>query len=274
MMGDGVSGHDSSSAFTPVNPDRSLTNYILLPNLSPLGMIVYLYNILSIPVGNTTLGSFVAIQRGLLHSLSTSIANLETTLPCIDLVNKSLEGLGSGLSSCYSAIFDTNNQTLAGFSLDSSDVSALFDSIPEYLLLSIPVSLPIYKVLRKCFTVPNLLYLQGLDVCSSNLAVLGVNRFDTIYHFCKDITEFPIDAVLEPKDFQRYLWRYPVRLEIVLEYLYITPEEYTVLFSSPMSDKEFLKSLRLNIDISQPSIFSVLEFLKITSLSYREFLDL
>jgi hypothetical protein len=272
---DDASGHDSSSAFTPVNPDGSLTDYIPSPNLSPLGMIAYLHDILSMPVGSTTLGNLVAMRRGPLQSLSASMANLETTLPCIDLVNESLEALGGSLSTGHGAVFDTDNQSLAGFPLDSSDASFLFDAIPEHSSPSMPVASSIYEVLKKYFTAPSLPYSQGLDVCSSNLAALEVSRFDTMRHFRKDITELPIDAGLEPKDFQRYLWRYPVRLEIALEYLHITPEEYAALFSSPVSDEEFLKSLLgLNIDMSQPSIFSVLEFLKITGLSYREFLDL
>lgn len=50
--------------------------------------------------------------------------------------------------------------------------------------------------------------------------------------FRKEITEFVLDPTDEPEEFQSHLWRYPVRIETAIEYLKITPEEYSVLFQN------------------------------------------
>ena len=44
--------------------------------------------------------------------------------------------------------------------------------------------------------------------------------------FRRCITEFVLDPAHEPAGFQSWLWRYPVRIDIAIEYLGITPEEY------------------------------------------------
>ena len=49
--------------------------------------------------------------------------------------------------------------------------------------------------------------------------------------FRKCITEFVLDPVHEPAGFQDWLWRYPVRIDIAIEYLGITSEEYRVVFN-------------------------------------------
>ena len=51
-------------------------------------------------------------------------------------------------------------------------------------------------------------------------------RFEAMRTFRKCITEFVLDPVNQPADFQTHLWRYPVRLDIAIEYLGLSPEEY------------------------------------------------
>jgi hypothetical protein len=66
-------------------------------------------------------------------------------------------------------------------------------------------------------------------------------------HFHKDVTELAIDAKNKPEGFQKNLWRYPVRFDIALECLHISPDEYSNLFSGSLGDKDFLESvLQLN----------------------------
>jgi hypothetical protein len=48
--------------------------------------------------------------------------------------------------------------------------------------------------------------------------------------FRKCITEFALAPTNPPTGFQSFLWRYPVRIDIAIEYLGITPEEYATLF--------------------------------------------
>ena len=55
-------------------------------------------------------------------------------------------------------------------------------------------------------------------------------RFEELRTFRKCITEFALDPETPPTGFESFLWRYPVRIEIAIEYLGITPEEYTALF--------------------------------------------
>jgi hypothetical protein len=47
--------------------------------------------------------------------------------------------------------------------------------------------------------------------------------------FRQAITEFVLYPNNEPAEFQSHLWRYPVGIETAIEYLKITPPEYTAL---------------------------------------------
>lgn len=55
-----------ADSFAPVNADGSLVNYLPPPNLSPFGPAAYLHDLLTLPLGATTLGQLVAARRGLL----------------------------------------------------------------------------------------------------------------------------------------------------------------------------------------------------------------
>jgi len=56
-------------------------------------------------------------------------------------------------------------------------------------------------------------------------------RFEVMRTFHKCITEFALDPTNEPAGFQSHLWRYPVRVDIAIEYLGIAAEEYVTLFN-------------------------------------------
>ena len=98
----------SGGSFQPINPDGSLINCVPPPCLSPTGPISYLKEMLNLTQASTcedpsaapappvtTLGDAVAARRGPLGSLVASCANLETSLPLIDIVNECLEYLGA-----------------------------------------------------------------------------------------------------------------------------------------------------------------------------------
>jgi receptor-binding and translocation channel-forming TcA subunit of Tc toxin/ABC toxin-like protein len=268
-----------------------------------------------------SLAVLLASRRGNIGSLHATAANLHTPLPMIDLVNESLEALASGSNA--GTIYDTNPNALAGHNLRPAgkredcdecpehhrdghnqrhhehqhheddeqkpylhDPETMFAAIPEHSSPATPVDHPNgYDLLQSDFSAPGLPYSQPLDISRSYLCGLGSNRFATMRTFRKDITEFVLNPALEPADFQRNLWRYPVRIEIACEYLGISPEEYDLLYTkdivtAPVPGHLLLRALYgFSADIvnGQPwtdIVVEVPEFLQRTCLSYREFLEL
>ena len=88
----------------------------------------------------------------------------------------------------------------------------------------------VFDILKADFSACELPYSQAVNVSRSYLRMLGSARIDTMRHFRKCITEFPLDPVNPPTGFQSHLWRLPARIEIAIEYLGITSEEYETLF--------------------------------------------
>lgn len=262
-----TSSHASSKVsdedFHPVNPDGELVNYIPPENLSPQGKIAYLHDLLGVKVGNSTLGDILARRRGPIGELLCTMDNLETPIPQIDLVNESLESLGS---TSHGAV----NNTIVP-KLHEQDAAVLLSTVPQYSSPSSPPA-PIYATLRKCFTASDLPYSQAEDISRSYLEALGTSRFDVMRHFRHDITEFAIDAAEEPADFQQNLWRYPVRLELALEYIHVSFKEYSQLFSGKSTDAEVLELLGYQVD--DDKLFTVPGFLKASGLNYSELIKL
>ena len=288
--------------FKPVNPDMTLTDCIPPPNLSPLGRVQYLHELLELDIGGTTIGDYIARRRGPLGKLLTSMANLETPIPTIDLVLESLEALGSEPISACGAVYDTNNEQLAGFNLSfphdppivqpeiindelsirkeypliAHDAATILSAIPEHSTPATPVkSFEVYETLKTCFTSPALPYSQPLDINRTYLKHIGTTRFDTMRHFRQDITELPMDRNLEPTDFQSHLWRFPIRLEIALEFLGIEPEEYAVLYTGKITPEVTLELYGLppNTQNWEDILTNLFEFLRRTGLTYPEFLE-
>jgi hypothetical protein len=300
--------------FRPVNPDGLLTNCVPPRYLSPLGPVEYLHELLQLSAtsacgdppsgggasaGSPNLAELLSTRRGPLGDLHATHANLETPLPLIDLVNESLEALAAGGKT--GVVYDTAGSTLAGHQLESGDGPAsgdqgvfrhnpqtLFGALPEHSSPATPVKkTAAYDTLRKDFTSPVLPYAQALDLNRSYLRQLGTSRFETMRRFRRDITEFVIDPLQEPAEFQRHLWRYPVRFDIAREYLHVSPNEYRLLYRADIhetggADESHLVLWTLygfpDETVGGDSWYKVVEgvpeFLKRTGLSYCEFWEL
>ncbi len=252
-------GPSSGGTFQAINPDGSLVNCVPPPCLSPLGPIAYLQEMLNLsqsstcdnagaapPTGGTTLGAAVAARRGPVGNLLASCANLETPLPTIDIVNECLEYLGTAPSTISGIVYDTPDDEVAGFELceddcrktdDCHDPMAIYAALPEYSTPATPIAANqaveplVYNNLKGDFSACDLPYSQALDVSRTYLSHFGSCRYEEMRTFRKCITEFVLDPANPPAGFQSFLWRYPVRIEIAIEYLGITPEEYAVVFA-------------------------------------------
>ncbi|MEE8550195.1 MAG: neuraminidase-like domain-containing protein [Gemmatimonadota bacterium] len=298
----------SEGGFVPVNPG-DLIDCIPPPHLSPFGPVKYLQELLQVSPGSTCdeplqddsatrLDTLLGSRRGDLGSLLASRANLETPLPVIDMVNESLEKLAADQPAITGgAVYDTSADKLFDHDLrkpgldqaetDDHDPQTLFGALPEHSSPATPVKEPgAYSRLKETFTAPDLPYHQVLDVNRSYLRQLGSSRFSAMRHFRRDITEFVLDPSSEPADFQRHLWRFPVRLETALEYLGISPEEYDLLYAhnietgAPVAGRLFLRDVygfpsdTYNGVTWSDAVLEVSEFIARTGLTYCEFLEL
>ena len=239
--------------FKPINPDGSLVNCIPSAHRSPLGPVAYLHDLLKVAEESTcehpipsepevTLAELLSTRRGSLGDLLGSKANLEVPLPLIDLVNESLEHMVA-TGDNFGAVFDTAHDQVGGHELKSNpqpsvdaflhDPETMFEAVPEHSTAAVPTKGQVaYDKLKVDFSTCTLPYNQPLDVSRTYLKQLGTRRFSTMRRFRKDITEFVLDPSKETAEFQKHLWRYPVRIETAIEYLCITPEEYSVLFQN------------------------------------------
>ena len=280
--------------FQPVNPDGSLVDCVPPAHLSPLGPVQYLHELLQLSPASTCedplrpgddyrIGTQLTHRRRPLGLLHATAANLQTPVPVIDMVNESLEALTGG-----GAIYDTAGDAVAGHRLASDgqiggnpyahDPQTLFATVPKHSSPATPVAVPaIYDALRADFSHPDLPYPQGLDINRSYLQAMGTSRHSVMRHFRKDITEFAIDANHEPAAFLPHLWRYPLRREIALELLGISPEEYNQLYTVDFAPVPVLYGFasesvggRTWTDI----VRQVPEFLKRSGLDYCEFIEL
>ena len=179
-----------------------------------------------------TLGTVLSQRRGQVGNLLASCANLETPLPLIDLVNECLEYLGATTGTEAAAggvVYDTG-------AAEDDDRARLLAARPEHSTPATPgsanatVEPAVFDKLKRDFSSCLLPYSQALDVSRTYLGQLGSSRFEELRAFRKCITEFVLDPAHEPTGFQSWLWRQPVRTDIAIEYLGITPEEYTRLF--------------------------------------------
>ncbi|MFL9966303.1 hypothetical protein PQR02_35990 [Paraburkholderia sediminicola] len=188
-------------------------------------------------------------RRGPLSDLTASCANLETPLPLIDIVNENLEYLGAAAESTHGVIYDTSQDKLAGHLLCREDPcprdecapfchepARIFGGLPEFSTPATPVAAnssvepAVFDILQKDFSACRLPYSQALDVARTYLRHFGSCRVEEMRTFRKCITEFVLDPANEPTGFADHLWRLPVRIDIAIEYLGITPEEYATLF--------------------------------------------
>ncbi|GAA4405798.1 neuraminidase-like domain-containing protein [Quisquiliibacterium transsilvanicum] len=285
----------ASGPFTPINPDGSLVNCIPPWHLSPLGPVKYLQDLLATGVGATcehpaatgdTLGELIAPRRGPLADLHATAANVCTTLPLIDIVNENLEALVDG--GAPGVVHDADETMLGGHALKAADdkegeghaPNVLFAALPEHSTPATPVKKPgAYATLESDFSSPLLPYSQPLDISRSYLCALGTSRFATMRTFREQITEFAIDVDEEAVDFQKQLWRYPVRIELAVEYLGLSPAEYQTLYVNPIGAAALRGMYGFPADAIdgvdwKSIVVHVPEFLKRTGIEYCEFLEL
>lgn len=258
-QGGGPGLQPGDSEFQPVNPDDCLVNCIPPPQLSPLGPVAYLFELLRLKANSScddpfptdelpSLGDILAARRGPLDQLAASRSNLATPLPLLDLVNESLEHVADHVAAALpgpasGAVYDTNRDSLGGHTLSTNpapadpaafahDAMTIFAALPEHSTPATPVAEPgAYNALRFDASHPLLPYDQPLDLNRSYLRYLCTTRCETMRHFRRDITELAIAPDNEPVAFQRHLWRYPLRIEIAHECLGISPAEYAMLFT-------------------------------------------
>ncbi|MFE0458304.1 neuraminidase-like domain-containing protein [Kitasatospora sp. NPDC058965] len=209
--------------FAPVNPG-DLVNCTSPCELSELGDVAYLQDVLTVRAGTDTLGTRLADRAGPLGDLAATRADATIPIPLIDLVNESLEAMTAGAP--HGVVHDTDPAD-AG----DHEPADWFRAVPSYSSPAVPVAEPTaYDALAQDFSAPELPYDQRLDVNRRYLEVLGTTRFDVLRGFRHDITEFVLDRAGEPVAFPRQLWRYPVRLDLALEYLCLSRAEYETLF--------------------------------------------
>ena len=182
-----------------------------------------------------TLGAVLSQRRGPVGTLTASRANLECPLPLIDLVNECLEYLAAAATPSAGAVYDTVAEVLAGDGPDDGDeADRLLAARPEHSTPAVPdAASAAFTNLKMDFSSCLLPYSQALDVSRTYLGQLGSTRFEEMRAFRRCITEFVLDPGQEPAGFQSWRWRYPVRADIAIEYLGITPEEYATLFHGP-----------------------------------------
>ena len=212
-----------------------------------------------------TLGDVLTARRGAIGSLQVTRANEGTPLPLIDLVNESLEAMSaSAPPSTHGVVYDTAGDAVAGHTLcadaccchddgreddgrekegrpkhdrsDCHDPAAILGALPEHSTPASPTAVnagvepAAFNLLKSDFSSCCLPYSQALDVARTYLRHLCTSRFETMRTFRRCITEFVLVPENEPAGFQDHLWRYPVRIDIAIEYLCITPEEYVQVF--------------------------------------------
>ncbi|MGG4187248.1 neuraminidase-like domain-containing protein [Paenibacillus peoriae] len=291
--------------FNPVNSDGGLINCVSPEQLSPFGPIAYLQELLqTVPDktgGNSnSLGTLLADRRGPLGNLLASKANMYVPLPMIDLVNESLEYMVACRMS-HGQVYDTTKDEIGGHLLTSSAYSkseiaheptTLFEALPEHSTPAVNTDeKSAYHELRTDFSSHRLPYSQPLDVARTYLEALGSSRYTVMRHFRKKITEFVLSPNQEPLEFNRSLWRYPVRFDTAREYLLISPEEYQTIYqdkivfsrdgrlrSESNKDKVLLHDLygydSSNGSLWMDDVVKLSEFLCRTGLSYCKFLEL
>ncbi len=156
----------------------------------------------------------------------------------------------------------------------------LFAALPEHSTPATPVKKPgAYVKLADDFSSPLLPYSQPLDISRAYLCAMGTTRFATMRTFREEITEFALDANQEAVDFQKHLWRYPLRIELAIEYLGLSPEEYQTLYVDPISTTDLRNMYGFPSDTIngvdwKSIVVRVPEFLKRTGLEYCDFLEL
>jgi hypothetical protein len=272
--------------------------------------------------GHGTLGDALTGRRGPLGSLHVTRANEGTSLPLIDIVNECLESMSATTPpAAHGVVYDTAGEMVAGHKLceddccchdgdhdrkgekkhqntECHDPAVLLAALPEHSTPASPTSAnaksepAAFNTLKSDFSSCCLPYSQALDLSRTYLHHFCTSRYEMMRTFRRCITEFVLDPEDEPSGFQAHLWRYPVRIDIAIEYLCITPEEYVQAFgghwprscsgqtTQPLGDRERLSGWQLYGSTASAEAapsrtgIGLPEFLERTCLSYCELVDL
>lgn len=253
-----------TTGFSPIN-NGTLVNCVPPAYLSPLSPNGYLHDLLQLSAKSTcsnpfpdgatpTVAQSLAGRRAEPGGLAVSVANLETTLPLIDLVNEHLEAwVATGSPVPTADTYNTSDQSaqvLEAMPEHSTPFSgkntlAAFDKIKD-------------KVTSDCCSPYN----QALDVSRSYLQQIGLNRFELLRHFRQDIREFIFkpDGNNPPTDFKKHRWGCPMNEELAHEYLCLSEEEADI-FTDPAK-------------FTVPVVESLCDFMQASCLEYCEFYEL
>ncbi|MGA8742244.1 MAG: neuraminidase-like domain-containing protein [Terracidiphilus sp.] len=281
--------------------------------------------------GHTSLQAQIDARRGPVETLAITRANLEKQLPLIDMINECLESMAAN-DNKTGIVYNTSQDKLAGYDLcddhcecEGQDCACqeegcgcrekevtpachkpnvIFDALPEYSTPSTPVPAntsvtpAVWNKLKSNFSTCALPYNQALDVNRIYLEYLRSCRYEEMRTFRKCITELVLDPANQPADFQTHLWRYPVRIDIAIEYLGISLEEYTTLFNGGLpaacssdsslppnnnpGNPESNNPASPGIAVLSREVAAMVEntpfklpvFLKLTCLTYCEFFEL
>lgn len=296
----GASVPEAIGDFAPVNPHGALVNCLPPQHRSPLGPVAYLADLLLVdanysceePLSANSEGSAysrLGDRRGPLDELLASYANCSVRLPMIDIVNEVLQSMVENGSP---AVMQTGREKLGGHTLSTStaaagetrvhDAEKMFEILPEHSTPATPTaSQGAWEHLAADFSSCGLPYNQPLDVLRTYLQGLGTTQYKTMRAYRRDITEFVLAPGAEPSEFQRHLWRYPVRLPVALAYLCIPSREYEVLYQPGQLGSRTLPShfgfnLRGRRDPEGwvREVLQLPEFMNRTCLSYCEVLAL
>ncbi|KAJ4154955.1 hypothetical protein LMH87_000225 [Akanthomyces muscarius] len=272
--------------FSPVN-SGDLTNCEPPCHLSPFGPFQYLKQLLGLPCGAQTVGDVLATRRGPLSNLMVNASNMDTQLPVVDLVNENLESLVSNLTANTGAIYNTDNAGLTSIDVQSIEPlvipaglteDGILKALPQHSSPHLPQDQPVvYTALASSVAGPDLPYSQSLDISRNYLSTLGTSRFDVMRLFHRDTTEFAPDASKEPAEFQRFLWRLPVRYDIALEYLGVSPEEASSVYGGNMTSALAMELLGMSLrgnEESSTRLLQVSDFISQAGITYCEFLEL
>ena len=252
MPAPGAAEQDGAT-FQPINPDGSLGELRPPPCLSPTGPIAYLQEMLNLrrlrpaptpfaapAKGQSSLGDTVAARRGPVGNLLASCANLETPL-LDDRYRQRVPGvsrhgaretgrLRNGLRYVGRRVGRVRALRRRRCTQKRTDAHchepvAIYAALPEYSTPATPIAKNqaveplVYNNLKADFSSCDLPYSQALDVSRTYLQHFGSCRFEEMRTFRKCITEFALDPINPPAGFQSFLRRYPVRIDIAIEYL-------------------------------------------------------
>lgn len=186
--------------------------------------------------------------------------------PVIDILVYLVQSAGQA-SPQPIAIGNFDSQAYAVFiSEDKEGDRAWLQAVAQAVPPAIEVACA-YEQLAVSTAVPcKLPYHQPLAISKAYLSILGTTRFELARNFSQHIHGFPYAPGEAPTDFKTHLFRYPVNQSLTLEYLDISPQEYSLFYATtpfPLGgDAVFHEQLGYASDSDLAAYANLGEFLK------------